>query len=721
MARQAFNDNATPAPDSGMRPESAKLLAIIEKTRLGLALQQAVAQNDLARATELHAQGGDPMLRDGVTFKALQQMDTVAAQRLLAAMKVPSYYGMAAEAPFIHAAETGNITTLEDGFARGASDEAKSAALAAALKAGNDSIADLILTHIELKDVTDTGLRALLRWRPATYDAAVDAERREMPDYIGHFYDALRPADSSAMEHALDRMVANKGKLPLYVLMGYDDMDGGGRYSDLAYQTLATGETKTIDRLLEHFGGSLPATYTLLHMAAGMGDKHPGLLPHLIETLKPNEFAVTSAMRSMQRNADINLVEYFLREQKTLVIANPLPVLNALAAKPDGTRFIEVAEDPEIFLPAEEKEQGNLLRTALTAGSKAAADWLLAHITLTPQVLDVLRGGYEEAQMKKAAELGGTPRFGDDVLYWNALRDNDAAYLAAIPRTPKISTGSPWRVGAALIEVVKRGDFDVLRDTIDNADWTKDSLKQLWRAAMRSEAALEIVAEKKLLPASLDDISMHDIAEGDGPRVLQWLARHGLALDDKQQREALRVALHKNNHGMAEYLLDSGVDMTAEFHLLESAVTRGPDMAGLAQLEKILVRESRIAAPGLDAAFQSQTPLFGGPDSPAVAAAYADRFAEVMARASNITPDMLVTTVDRHGNTLLEILGAHGRLNDALTLPAMWKDTDAVAFIESHTPPHFHAQVDYSGLKAALDRMKLAEQAKGGRFRLKGP
>lgn len=720
MARQAFNDNAAPVPDSGMRPESEKLLAVIEKTRLGLALQQAVAENDLARATELHAAGGDPMLRDGVTFKALQQMDTVAAQRLLAAMKVPSYYGRAAEAPFIRAAETGNITTLEDGFARGASHEAVSAALAAALKAGNDSIADLILTHIELKDVTDTGLRALLRWRPATYDAAVDADRRDMPDYIGHFYSALTPPDAAAMERALDRMVANKGKLPLYVLMGYDEMDGGGRYSDLAYQTLATGETKVIDRLLEHFGSSLPATYTLLHMAAGMGEKQPQLLPHLLETLKVDEYAVTSALRALPRNADSELIEYFLREKKELVIANPLSILGALAAKPDGTRFVEVAEDPEIFLPTDEKEQGNLLRTAI-AGSKTAADWLLAHITLTPQVLDVLRGGYEETLLKKAAELGGTTRFGDDVLYWNALRDNDAAYLAAIPRTPKISTGSPWRVGAALIEVVRRGDFDALRDAIDNSDWTKDSLKQLWRATMRSEAALEIVAEKKLLPATLDDISMHDIAEGGGARVLQWLTRHGLTPDDKQQREALRVALHKNNHGMAEFLLDAGADIAGEFHLLESAVTRGPDMAGLAQLEKILVREQRIAAPGLDAALESQSALFSGPESPAVAAAYADRFAEVMTRAGNITPDVLVTTTDKHGNTLLEILGAHGRLNDALTLPAMWRDTDAVAFIESHTPQHFHAQVDYSGLKAALDRLKLAEQAKGGRFRLKGP
>jgi hypothetical protein len=73
---------------------------------------------------------------------------------------------------------------------------------------------------------------------------------------------------------------------------------------------------------------------------------------------------------------------------------------------------------------------------------------------------------------------------------------------------------------------------------------------------------------------------------------------------------------------------------------------------------------------------------------------------------------------DAKGNTVLDILGAHGKLSDIL-VPELWKDRNAESFIKANTPPCYHAQCDFAGLTAGIAHIRLKERASGLKFKLK--
>ena len=68
---------------------------------------------------------------------------------------------------------------------------------------------------------------------------------------------------------------------------------------------------------------------------------------------------------------------------------------------------------------------------------------------------------------------------------------------------------------------------------------------------------------------------------------------------------------------------------------------------------------------------------------------------------------------------MLDILGAHGRLNDVFAVPALWKEGDAVSFIRDNSSRLYHDQCDFAGLKAAIDLLRLQGKGRNDRFKLK--
>src|SRR3970282_1764403 len=99
--------------------------------------------------------------------------------------------------------------------------------------------------------------------------------------------------------------------------------------------------------------------------------------------------------------------------------------------------------------------------------------------------------------------------------------------------------------------------------------------------------------------------------------------------------------------------------------------------------------------------------IFDGERPPAIQAAYADQFPLIVAKLSQsgdigMLAEKMTTLRDPFGNSLLDILGPHGRLNDIL-LPALWKDRDPCDVI----PPCYREQCNFGALKAGIDQLKL--------------
>lgn len=711
--------NQAAAKNEAYSEATKKIMEGITKTRLSIALYDATVKQDWAKAGELIDKGADPMHRSRVAIIEVAKHDTVEAQRLLEKMKVGSYYTDLKDASFVLAAKNGNLATVEDTLTRSVSAKSMSRAVHAALMAGQDSIADLLLKKIKPEDLTEKALFALLVKRPGEFEKATAGrtEKHNLPDFIGYLYHAASIPDHDAMSRALTKMIEHKESLSLYKISG--DYDGAP-YGDYFFHLLKTGDQTIVNRFIDNFNKELPYRSSILAISSNLSKEQPTALPFIIAKLKFTPDEIGAAISNVLSKEKPEVAQYFVDNWKEQVKANPTPVLVALAAAEDGAGFIKAVTQDGIALPSKEEDRARILGAALEKGSEQAKDWLRKNVAITPDVLKYLQLSTDYTVQKQAAALGGTMRFNNDSLFWNALQQNDRDAIAAFPRE-EISTATPWRVGYALEEVIKRNDMGLLKDVLAHAKWDEDSRRQVFRTALKSQEALEATAEAGLLPKELKESDLHDIVKNGGPKMMDWLENHGLAFTPELVKEALRLAVHKSSPAMIEHLMAKGVDPANGIVSFISAIDYGADEPTMAAIEKWRMRGEKTSEPSLAETIAQTNDLFSGVDSVAVRAAYADGFAAVMKKAAaapDFDPQLLLSTKDSHGNTVLEILGAHGKLGDILEPASVWKNRDAVAFIETNTPKPYHAKIDYHGLKAALDLLKLQEGAKNKRFKL---
>jgi hypothetical protein len=214
---------------------------------------------------------------------------------------------------------------------------------------------------------------------------------------------------------------------------------------------------------------------------------------------------------------------------------------------------------------------------------------------------------------------------------------------------------------------------------------------------------------------------MHDIMHGKGKESLSWLLGYGFTLDDKALAGGLEIAVKMNEADAAEFLLARGASMDAA-RRLPTMIDMYAEPATIDAIEKWIRRDEVKPAGNLNARVAAtdaaQAIALG------VEAAYADVFGGVMQKLAEeparFDPAVLCLTKDAYGNSILDILGAHGKLSDIL-IPELWRDKDAVAFIRDNTPACYQGQCDFNGLKAGLDQLRLKDLGRRARIGLKGP
>lgn len=708
-----FNEAAAPAT-----AEDA-ILEAVARARRSIALVEAAKRQDWPEVEKLYAAGADLMRNDRAALKEIIKSDSPAAAAALAKMDLPLLPRIA-DYPYVTAAGNGNRAVVEKALDRGLSPETLSDMLFMALRGGRDEIAGLVLEKLDKKDIAENALFALLVHRPAVYDAVL-AQKENAPDYLGHFYNACLLKDHAAMEKSLKLMEDNRAALPLYAFIDdfFEDM-GFNRRLDFIETVMKSGDFSVTAKFIKSFPEIADGRQTILSVACYNEEQVPGLLKCVTDALQPSEQEVAFALAGTVRGA--GAARFFMSAYPEQARATPRLVLKALAAVQEPDALKDAVEKEGYALPEAAAQQAQLLAAAIAAGNAQAEKWLLSKIPLSPAVVVALQGEGEYKVSKRVAELTGEMRFGDDVLFWKAVSENDRAVVDAYPRDEKLSTAAPWLVHSAVEKTIENGDMELLRDIFTRADWTNDSLARARDACLKSAEALETVAALGHALQKPDNADMISIAAGAGEKTLAFFEGIGLGPSEEVLAQGLRIAVLKNAPGMMGYLLDRGVDMAREKDSILRAVEWQAEEPALQTLEKWITRAKDIPAPGLKDDIAAGKPLFGGPESLAIQAAYAGQFPKVLEEAlaaGDFDPSVLASTRDHHGNSVLDILGAHGKLGEVLAAPSLWKNRDAVAFVRENAPEIYHGQCDFGALKAALDILRLQERGRQDRFRLK--
>jgi hypothetical protein len=699
------------------------ILDAVAQARRNHGFADAVAAQDWPRAIDLHKQGADPRHSESKALKALSAIDSIAAMQALAQIEVPGVSRLG-DTPFLVAAKNGNMTTLKYGVDCELPPETLSSALYLALDNKQEDAGDLLLEYLPYKDMTEAGLFALLRYRPALYEEALTA-RDNRADFFSHFYSACNVKDEAAMAVSLEKLDTFRHKLPPYFLQPaeyFNEFMGPPPMMELMVQVMEAGKLDILDRFIDAFPGSLPPNYLVMIWATNLSQHLPDLLPHLAEKLQPEAVHMAGAMRNAGSGGDVTAAKFFIEHYTEEARKNALPLLRALTGEPDAAGLKNAIEEKGLPLPAE-KEAAQLYAAAIARDNKAALEYIASKIPLTPDITKELQEHHDYAVQRHAVvECGGDWHAKDDALFWKGLEKNDAATLALFPRDAKLSTAAAWMVDNTVKAVLKRGDMAQLEDIIANSDWTKDAKERVFQTLLQSQPALDIAAKHAFLPESLRTADMYDIAAQDGGGTLRWLADHGVELTEKVAEDGLKIAVQRNAPAMIGYMFANDIGRPKDARDIVLALTTLADERALGAMEKWVTREEVKPAENIRADIAAATVFFGGTDSLAVRAAYADTFTPLMQKAAaqpGFDPAVLVSTKDAHGNSVLEILGAHGKLNDILDPASLWRDRDAVAFIKDNTPAMYHDQVDFAALKAQLDLLRLSERGRNDRFRLK--
>ena len=721
---------ATPKDDKALtgdfnkatdKPPEKAVLEAVTQARRSLALTQALKDKDWQEAAKLLDAGADPLKRGAAALKEVFEAKTPEAIALAEKMDIAPRTGLTG-LPYLLAAQLGDLAKLEEGLQKDLDRETKSSMLFMALRNGQETAADRVLQDLAVEDMRENALFALLVHRPEIYETATAAQKHA-PDYLGHFYNACMVDEEAAMEKALQKMVDNKKRLPLYIFFD-DDFDGMAYNRMLEYTeaVMKTGNLPVIKKFLENFLDEMtPGKQPVISAACGLEKDQPGILKAVLETVKPNEYEVKFAVTSTVDNAATAkiLMELYPEEVKK----SPQGTLLALAQ--DGDAAQQAVATGGVSFPEDDKARAAIVAAAIFAGNDKGEKWLLQQCDMTPGFLEALRDNHNYKVVKRGWELGGDIRAKDDALFWKAVANGDQTVIDAYPRKPLLSTETSWLALEAVRKTAEKGDMALLADILENADWSDAKLQErLFRDLLGNAPAMQAALEAGIPP--IEELQVRDslaIAKGDGGISLDWLDKNtDIDIEGETAEAALRSAVQKNAPGMIEYLLARGTSLGKDASFLSYAISENAEDEALTALEKWITRGETRAAPGLAKDIESGKPLFGGADSLAVQAAYADKFTDIIvktAQEKSFDPALLVSTTDEYGNTLLDILGAHGRLNDVFAVPMLWKDSEAASFIHDNSSKLYHYQCDFAGLKAAIDLLRLHHKGRQDRFKLK--
>ena len=714
-----FNDAAKPK-----KTARESLLESIAATRTSIGLAESAQKQDWTAAARFQAQGGDIEHREKAALKALVASDDIAVADIMESTDSLRYPPLMTYT-LVRAAEKGNTATIAHIIAKKPSLDMLNIAACTALMSKQDTAADLLLKAIPETELGNNALFGLLVARPEEYERLVALpDRSKAPDYLMHFLNACHFKNNAAIDRSLDKMVAHVEETRRNIQradMNFMDM-GGSMLHEMTAHVFESGHLGAIDKFIDTFRNDMMPNFLLLHVALTVAGTQPEVFAHIAGKLGVKSEEVSAMLLHGAAPERSAAARYLIDTDPEAVKVDSFGVLRCFAGGSKPQDFFD-ALNAGIPLPADEKERAQLLATALEAKNETVAAHLEAAIgTLTAAQVAVLQKNTSTEVMLRSAQLSGDWRFKGDALYWRAATDGRQDILDTIPKDGPLSAALPYQLEYALEAAIKRDDKALIDDLMARTPWTDELKDKAVGAFMASPQYLSLIDTLGYAPRPLTDSDVHDIMHGKGAETIGALLDRGFTMDEKVEAAALEIAVKQNERATIEYLLGRSADMEAAPRL-STMIDLYAEPETLGQLEKWLRRDEVIPAPGLRARIAATAPA--ETFSLGVEATYADVFGAVMQKtaqdnAANFDPAALARTKDAYGNSVLDILGAHGKLNDIL-VPELWRDKDAVTFVRDNVPPCYLEQCDFNGLKASLDLLRLKDLGRRARIGLKGP
>lgn len=710
----------TPSKDfaaAAGRPQAAALLlAEMERIARNIDMADAALGKDWARVEKLAAAGADPTYRDMTALRAFAEDGDLAAA-LLAQKLATGPLAFMASLPLLTAAEEGRQATVDHILAQNPPDHIVSAALSAALRNDRAAIADQLYARLKGKDLDDEVLADMLIRRPEMYAEATKA-RKEPPDYIVHFMKACEAKDASAIYRALDAMQEHRATLRPNIERHKEEFEIGMGHQEALMTLVQSGQVPAMARYFENFTDLCPTNlemFMVIALAVSPTDVNP--LQPIVDKFKPDEKTADFAFTYAAQMRNIPALKYLAETFPALAQKNSKDLLGALAAQKTPEAFFGALKSG-YAVPRKAVEKAELLAESLMSGNKDVTAHLESTVLFTPAAVVRMQAYHDLRVLRRAAEAIGDWHFRDDLIFWRALGQGDRETLAAFPQDKKISIADRFNVDEGLTLAIAHGDFDLLKMALDRAAWDAPAREHVF---MRCLAAPEALAAFDLAAFPVRPLTEHDLkalaAGTKAPETLALLEAKGFTAPPV---DALKAAIENSNAPLAEYLLAKGADIIALAPALMETLDRHASREMTDVVGKWAARSRDIPAPDLAArlAAAKAEDLFQGPESLAITAAYAGKFPALMRRAGAFDPALLASTKDAQGNSVLEILGAHGRVNDVLTTE-LWMERDPAAFLQQNLPPRYLPQCDLKGLTAAINQLRLKNRVNDKR--LKGP
>jgi hypothetical protein len=712
----AFNDAAKET-----KPAGPDLLESFQKLRRNLALTAAAKAKDWKRCEELVEAGADAGFRYNAALKEMTQHCTMDVVRLMEKVNIPGM-PMLRHYPLVQAAGEGSRNVVDYILSSNPQPGLVNDALFMALRKEQTEIADLLYARLGADNIGENSLVAMLVHRPDLYEKT-NAARVFPPDYTLHFINACMLNDTKAMDRALDAMIAHPESMKHHWGFEEEVMMGLG-HQEVLISLFQTGHVPTIEKLHKSLPNFFPSPEMTMMLAIAVGGATDELLTKIIDMTKPEERTISFALSYAAQMKRVPTVLKLMKEYPDIAKKSSRGILDALASAGKNDEFFAALKEG-YALPEDEGRRADLLSTSIAAKNTEVSAWLGQNMEMTPAIIAKLQEHRDLGVLHRAAELGSDRHFRDDILFWRALEQGDAAVLSTFPPGEPVSAKAKFAVRTGLQEAIARKDMQQLDDALERCTWDDEARGMFFKVLLATpEAAARIPALG--CPArelGAEDIAGISLKEGGG--ILEALAGQGFTFSDAAIAEGLKRAIAGNAEGMAAWLLDHGAAITQDPQAILTAADKGAETALIDRMEKWVARERDISLQNARALVESvpAEKLFDGAENLAAQAAYADRFSLVMQKASGwaqFDPALLCRAADSYGNSLLDILGAHGRLNDIL-VAEVWKDRDAVAFLRDNAPPCYQEQCDFNGLKAAIDQLRLKERGRSARIGLKGP
>ncbi|MEZ0224170.1 MAG: hypothetical protein ACAH83_06440 [Alphaproteobacteria bacterium] len=706
------------------KPAKPDLLEGLQKLRRDIALAAAAKAEDWKLCEKLLEEGADPEHRDNAALQQITQRCTMDVVRLLEKISVPGM-PMLRTYPLVRAAGEGKRDVVDYLLATDPQPSIVNDALFMALRKEQTEIADLLFERLGVDRVMENSLVAMLVHRPDLYDKT-NAARVFPPDYTMHFINACMIKDPVAMDRALDAMIAHPESMKHHWGFEEEMMMGLG-HQDVLIHLFSSGHLPTIDKVYKNFPAFFPNPHMTAVLAIAASPYDDKLLPHLIQLTKPDDKTVGVSLSYASQMRRIDTVLQLMESHPEVAKQNSGAVLNALAGAGKNKEFFAAVKNG-YALPEDESRRVHLLTLSLAAKNSEITAWLETQMEMSPAVITKLQEHSNLDVQKRAADINGDRHFRDDILFWRALEQDDKAVLEKFPAGESVSLNAKYAVRTALESVVTRNDMQQLDAALGRASWDGDIRDMIFKELLSSPEAAARIPQLKYPPRELTPADMRDITINKGAETFEVLLGQGFTLSEEAAQDALRRAVAANAEGVASWLLARGTELTQDSEKILSAADKGAEAPLIGQLEKWAARERDIPLSTAHTLIETAPAesLFAGDNCLAMQAAYAGKFALVMQKASGwpqFDPAVLCQKTDAYGNTVLDVLGAHGRLNDIL-VPELWKDRDAVSFLRDNTPPCYQEQCDFNGLKAAIDQLRLKERGRSGRsvrIGLKGP